>query len=74
MEDLAIACQNQDIVLKDCDWLRKEFEVFTYEYNPKSKVIKYGAPVGFHDDGVMSTAIAHYSYKHGKSLGVYSIV
>lgn len=72
IEDLQVATQNRSITLLDCDWLKKEFEVFTYEYNPKSRSIKYSAPPGFHDDGVMSTAIAYQALKTLKRTGHYS--
>lgn len=58
IEKLAVSNQNKEVTFKPCDWLEKEFSVFTYEYNPKSRSVKYGAPSGFHDDGVMATAIA----------------
>ena len=58
IEKLAVANQNKEVTFLPCDWLEKEFSVFTYEYNPKSRSVKYGAPSGFHDDGVMATAIA----------------
>lgn len=58
IEKLAVSNQNKEVTFLPCDWLEKEFSVFTYEYNPKSRSVKYGAPSGFHDDGVMATAIA----------------
>jgi len=68
-----VANQNKEVQFLNIEWLRKEFEVFTYEYNPKTKGIKYSAPSGFHDDGVMGTAIAFNCYKQSKLKGVYSI-
>jgi hypothetical protein len=47
--------------------------VFTYEYNPASKSVKYSAPSGFHDDGVMATCIAYYSLKSNKNSGIYNV-
>ncbi len=73
IEQLMVGNQNKEVTFLDRDWLRKEFEVFTYEYNPKTKSIKYSAPNGFHDDGVMSTAIAYNCYKQSKLRGVYHI-
>lgn len=58
IEKLAVCNQNSDVSFLPCDWLEKEFSVFTYEYNPKSRSVRYSAPAGFHDDGVMATAIA----------------
>ncbi len=48
------------------EWLLKELEVFSYEYNPKTRSVKYSAPFGFHDDGVMSLAIAYQSYRQAE--------
>lgn len=63
IEGLQVAIQNGDFSIQDIDWLKKEFEVFGFEYNHKTRSIKYSAPHGFHDDGVMSCAIAYHSLK-----------
>ena len=70
IESLQVAIQNKDFTIKDIDWLRKEFDVFTYEYSHKSRSIKYSAPTGFHDDGVMSCAIAYHCLKNQKQGGL----
>ena len=74
IESLQVANQNKEITILDIDWLKKEFDLFTYEYNHKTRSLKYSAPIGFHDDGVMSTAIAYYALKNLKSLGRYSMM
>ena len=66
IEQLAVATQNAEVTFLPVDWLQKEFDVFTFEYNAKSRTIKYGAPYGFHDDGVMATAIAYNCLKESK--------
>ena len=53
--------------------LVSELETFTYEYNPKTRSIKYGHPVGLHDDCVMSLAIANWNRKQNKSYGSYVV-
>lgn len=63
VEGLQVAIQNKEFTILDIDWLKKEFDLFTYEYNHKSRSIKYSAPLGFHDDGVMSTCIAYKCLK-----------
>lgn len=73
IEQLVVANQNKEVKFKECDWLLKELDLFTYEYNPKSKSVRYSAPNGFHDDGVMSSAIAYHSLKQLKSSGIYSL-
>ncbi len=54
--------------------LYSELSVFTYEYNPKTRNIRYGHPVGLHDDTVISLAIANYNRKQNKTYGDYVIM
>ena len=54
--------------------LSHELEIFTYEYNPKTRNIKYGHPPGMHDDTVMSLAIANYNRKTNKTIGTYAVI
>lgn len=73
VEQLMVANQNKEISVVPKDWLKKEFEMFTYDYNPKTRTIKYSAPNGFHDDGVMSSAIGYNCYKRfGKQSWGYT--
>lgn len=74
IEQFMVAVQNKETSIVPTDWLKKEFEVFTYEYNPKTRAIKYSAPSGFHDDGVMATAIGYQAYKQHSKIGVYDIM
>lgn len=53
--------------------LYKELSVFTYEYSPKTRKVKYGAPSGFHDDCVISLALAYHSFKTKINYGKYVI-
>jgi hypothetical protein len=53
--------------------LYKELGAFTYEYSPKTRKIKYGAPNGFHDDCVISLGLAHHSFKKKATYGTYVI-
>ena len=55
-------------------WLYNELSMFTYDYNPKTRSIKYGHPAGQHDDTVISLAIANYNRKQNKSLGTYAVM
>lgn len=73
IEQLVVATQSKEVKYLDESWLLKELDLFTYEYNPKTKSVRYSAPNGFHDDGVMSTAIAYHSLKSLKNNGVYAI-
>jgi hypothetical protein len=72
IEALIVANQNKEFTIQQHDWLIKEFEVFTYQYSHSSRSVKYSAPVGFHDDGVMSCAIAYHALKNLKRSGQYS--
>jgi len=72
IEQLQVAIQNKEFSILDIDWLEKEFELFTYEYNQKTRSIKYTAPNGFHDDGIMSCAFAYHALKTLKNSGKYT--
>lgn len=71
IEGLIVANQAKDFTILPIDWLKKEFDVFTYQYSAQTRSVKYGAPYGFHDDGVMSCAIAYHAVKSLKALGRY---
>lgn len=71
IEALQVAIQNKEFSSLTLDWIKKEFELFTYEYSHKTRSIKYSAPPGFHDDGVMSCAIAYHAFKTLKNAGNY---
>jgi len=66
VEQLIVANQNAEVTFCNAEWLDKELEMFSYEYNPKTRHIRYSAPSGFHDDGVMSTCIAYECYVKNK--------
>jgi hypothetical protein len=53
--------------------LYQEFSTFTYEYSPKTRRVKYGAPSGFHDDIVMSVALANECLKKKINYGSYVV-
>jgi len=72
IEALVVANQSKEVKFLDCEWLLKELDLFTYEYNPKTKSVRYSAPSGFHDDGVMSSAIGYHAFKTLKLSGNYS--
>ena len=69
VESLQVANQNKEFSILPIDWLQKEFEIYTYEYSHKTRSIKYSAPQGFHDDGVMSCCIAFKALKDLKTSG-----
>jgi hypothetical protein len=73
IEALMVASDDGAVKCLDVDWLKKELEVFTWEYNAKSRTTRYAAPAGFHDDGVMSLAIAYNTVKARKFSGRYAL-
>lgn len=54
--------------------LYDELSVFTYQYSPTTRNVKYGSPNGFHDDCVMSLAICNHSRKTNKNKGKYTYI
>lgn len=74
IEDLIVCFEEKSIGIIGHDFQLHELEVFTYEYNQKTRNIKYSAPVGLHDDYVMSRAMAYNALKELKSSGKYHII
>ena len=72
IENLIMAFEQKSITIPKIEWLKMELESFTFVYNEKSRKIRYGAPSGLHDDGVMSLAIANECLLHHKSKGNYT--
>lgn len=59
IDNLALYIANKDISFNsENKTLYKELGTFTYNVSPKTRKIIYGAKLGFHDDTVMSMAIA----------------
>ena len=54
--------------------LHFELDIFEYNYSVKTRTIRYAAPASFHDDTVMSLAIANHCRKTKKSVGSYSYI
>ena len=76
IEDLIMSMNEDKIKLPTQDLnpdLYKELSVFTYEYSPKTRKVKYGAPNGFHDDCIISLALSYQSLKNKISYGKYVV-
>ena len=76
IEDLIMGMNEEKIKLPSPELntdLFKELSVFTYEYSPKTRKIKYGAPSGFHDDCVISLALSYHSFKKKATYGSYVV-
>ena len=74
IEDMIVNFENMEIGIIGHDWQVAELEVFTYEYNMKTRNVKYSAPTGLHDDYVMSRAICNHAFRSEKSTGKYNIL
>jgi hypothetical protein len=75
IEGLILDFNNQEVKIPHRDLfgpLWDELSYFTYDYNPKTRSIKYGHPSGLHDDTVISLAITNYCRKTRKSIGSYT--
>ena len=74
IEDLIVGFEELDLSIIGEEWQIAELQTFTYEYNTKTRNIKYSAPTGLHDDYIMSRAIATHAQKTMKKRGVYNIM
>lgn len=76
IEDLIMGLNENKLILPTNELntdLYKELSVFTYEYSPKTRRVKYGAPSGFHDDTIISLALAYQSFKKKATYGTYVV-
>jgi phage FluMu gp28-like protein len=76
IEELILTLNEEKIKLPTKDLnpeLHKELSVFTYEYSPKTRKVKYGAPNSMHDDMVMSLALANDSLRKKVNYGKYVV-
>ena len=75
IEDLIMGMNENKLILPSPDLnadLYKELSVFTYEYSPKTRKVKYGAPNNFHDDCVMALGLAWQNFNTKRATGQYS--
>lgn len=76
IEGLILAFNEGSIQIPSIDLspeLHHELEVFEMKYNPKTRTVQYSARTPFHDDMVMSLAIAWYNKNQNKSYGSYVV-
>ena len=69
IEDLAVLFEQKNISILDINWLVDELNAFTYIYNSQTRNVQYTAPVGVHDDSVISLSLAVQSCKHLRNKG-----
>ncbi len=72
IEALALAFENGAIRIPSLPWLVEELMAFDQERLP-SGAMRYGAPKGGHDDGVMSLAIAWYGLSYATATPLQAI-
>lgn len=73
IENLIVLFQNKEIQIPTEDLfkpLHDEIQTFTYEYNPRSRTIKYTHLNGHHDDTIDSLALATACVKRKRNVGV----
>jgi len=71
IESLALAFENAALRIPDVQWLVDELMAFDQERMPSGSM-RYGAPRGGHDDGVMSLAIAWHGVNGAANSGFSS--
>ncbi len=75
IEGLAVDLHNEVLKIPHQDlfdalWF--ELSIYEYQYSPKTRTLTYNAPSGgFHDDAVMSLAIANWCRKTQQTVGSY---
>ena len=75
IEGLAVDLHTGNVTIPSKDLFNPlwfELDIFEYDYSPKTRTIRYGAPKSFHDDCVMSLAISNYCRKENKNYGQYA--
>lgn len=73
VEDLALAFEQRNISILNEQWLIDELQAFTYVYDERTRNVKYSAPQGVHDDGVISLCLALQSRKDLVKKGNYRV-
>lgn len=73
IEHLILAFSNKTITIPNNIELLQELEVFEVSYNPSTRTVRYAARPPFHDDMVISLALANYHRETGKNIGVYAV-
>ena len=73
IEHLILSFSNKAIHIPNNKELIQELEVFEMTYNPSTRTVRYAARPPFHDDMVISLALANYHRETGKNIGVYAV-
>ena len=65
INSLSTAFHNKEITILPDNEIKAQLEAFSLTYNPKNGSMQFGARSGFHDDIVMSLAIANFNRNTG---------
>jgi len=72
IESLIVSLETMNLPTKElCPELDFELQVFTYQYNPKTRTIHYAAQLPHHDDTVISLALANLCKNENQFAGSY---
>lgn len=71
IEDLAVSFEQNELILPNEEWLIDECEAFTYVFDPRTRNVKYSAPEGIHDDGVISLSLYNQARRNLSRKGIY---
>ena len=66
IQGLILSCNEKTIKLPSielCPSLHEQMNVFTFDYSPEKRQIVYHAHEGFHDDDVISLALANFQFR-----------
>ena len=67
IDTLALALEQRTVVLPELDWLLNELEMFSVEIGASGRM-RYSAPEGCHDDGVIALALAAWGAARGAEV------
>lgn len=76
IEDLIFSIQEQEIHIPSVEFFPHyvdEMNTFSFTYSPRTRRVMYGSLSGFHDDCVMSLAIANHARKIGATKGIIAL-
>jgi phage FluMu gp28-like protein len=73
IEALNIAFDEKSIIIPHDNDLLDEIEVFEVKYSMKSHAVTYAARTGYHDDMIMSLAMANWAKRTHAANGLYGI-
>lgn len=72
--NLQAGFERGDVSLLDDREQTNQLASYGYEYNPQTGCVTYNAPLGMHDDRVMSLMYAHRCWREAGRTGNYTII